>query len=306
MTVALVVGAAGFVGSHLCRQLEAAGMEVRRVSRDAELPSRVAMDALERDEDAIARALAGVDVVYHLAATAHEAVAASDPVALQRVNVEAPLRWLRAARKAGVPRFVWLSSIKVLGDVSAAPLRPEDPRRPGDAYARSKAQAEQQLLAAVQPGTALAVVRPPLVYGPGVRGNFATLMRWAASGAPLPLGRASAPRSMVGVSNLCDLLVRLGQTGCGIFHVADPRDTRVTELLADMRRLLGQPPRQIAVPPRALRAAAALIRREAIYCRLFEPLQVDCFATRESLGWVPPREPIEELEDTIRWFRTSR
>src|SRR5690606_21377789 len=175
---------------------------------------------LDLDETRLARVLEGVDVVHFLAGIAHEAVAASDRQGLQQVNVAAPCAWLRAADRAGVAQFVWLSSIKVLGDRSERPLRPEDPYRPGDPYAASKAEAERRLLDEPLRTTKLAVVRPPLVYGPGVRGNFAALLRWSDSPWPLPVGGADAPRSLVAAANLSDLLVRLGRGASGIFHVA--------------------------------------------------------------------------------------
>lgn len=306
VNVSLVTGAGGFVGGHLCRYLARAGMSVRQVSGRGAAGERAAIDLLEPSEDRIVRALAGVDVVFYLAAVAHEGVARADPEGLQAVNVEAPLRWLRAAERAGTRRFVWLSTIKVLGDVSLAPLRPEDPYRPGDDYARSKQRAEQLLLGEPRAVTALAVVRPPLVYGPLVRGNFLALLRWGASGMPLPLGRATAPRSMVGVGNLCDLLLRLGRDGDGIFHVADPADVCVAELLGQIRALLGRPRRLPPVPPRVLGAAARLLRRPGIYARLFEPLQVDASATHAQLAWAPPRGVTEQLQETVTWFQASR
>ncbi|MFU8813948.1 MAG: NAD-dependent epimerase/dehydratase family protein [Pseudomonadales bacterium] len=305
---ALITGAGGFVGSHLCRSLSRAGVGVRQVSgRRASSPDESAViHLLEPCEDRIVRALGGVDVVYYLAAVAHEAVARSDPEALAAVNVEAPLRWLRAAERAGTRRFVWLSSIKVLGDVSAEPLRPGDPYRTGNAYARSKQHAEQRLLAEPRAATGLAVVRPPLVYGPSVRGNFLTLLRWAANGLPLPLARAQAQRSMVGIDNLCDLLLRLGSDGEGIFHVADPVDVCVADLMRQVRALLGRPARLLAVPPPMLEAAARLLRRPEIYSRLFAPLRVDASATRAQLAWSPPCGLTQQLTETVAWFRSSR
>jgi UDP-glucose 4-epimerase len=256
--------------------------------------------------DAIARVVAGADVVYHLAAVAHEAAAESDPDTMRAVNVEAPLRWLRAAERAGVPRFVWVSTIKVLGDVSAAPLTPDSPCRPGNAYARGKREAEERLLAEPLAATSLAVVRPPLVYGPGVRGNFLTMLRWGARGWPLPLAGATAPRSVIAVANLCHLLHRLAADGSGIFHAADAEDVCVAELVAELRRLMGCPVRQFAMPDGLLRAAAGALGRGSWYARLFEPLQVDIGATRSRLGWSPPMARQQALEETVAWFSSSR
>jgi nucleoside-diphosphate-sugar epimerase len=300
MTVALVAGAGGFVGGHLCRHLERSGVTVRRLGR------HTPVGVLEPSEARRTEALAGVDVVFYLAAIAHERVAGRAGEALQTVNVDAPLNWLRAAERAGARRFVWLSSIKVLGDVSAEPLRPDAPYRPGDAYARSKQAAERALLGEPLTRTSLAVVRPPLVYGPGVRGNFLALLRWAESRLPLPLGRATAPRSLLGIGNLCDLLLRLEHDGDGVFHVADPTDVCVAELVRQVRRLLHRPPRLMAVPATLLRRAARLVGRAEIYARLFEPLRVDGSATCASLNWSPPLPPLQELEETVAWFRSSR
>ncbi len=296
-TVSLVTGAGGFVGGHLCRLLSERGCEVRR-----------GPPLLEGDESVIRRALDGVDHVQFLAGIAHEAAVGGDPELMRRVNVEAPVRWLEAADRAGVARFTWVSSIKVLGDVSHRPLEPDDPYRPGDAYARSKVEAERRLLAQPLHTTVLAVVRPPLVYGPGVRGNFAALLRLADSGRPLPTGLAGAPRSLVAVDNLCDLLVRLAGPALpgGIFHVADAEDFTVSDLVAGLRGLANRAPRQLPVPPAVMRCALAAVGRRDLYQRLFEPLQVSTRATRERLGWLPPRRAAAALEDTLTWWRTSR
>lgn len=307
MRRALIVGAGGFIGSHLCGYLEEAGVELAVVSR-ASCPRGAPrhVDVLEADEAACIEACSGQDTVYYLAAVAHERVARADAAHLQRVNVDAPLRWLRAADQADVARFVWLSSIKVLGDVSRAPLRVDAPYRPGDAYARSKTDAEQVLLSTTLARTRLAVVRPPLVYGPGVSGNFASLLRWAIRGLPLPLKGAIAPRSMVGVANLCDLLARLADADGGIYHVADDRDWSVADLITEIRRLVGLPPRLFALPAAVLRRMADAVGRGATYERLFEPLQVDQTETRRRLGWAPRCDAAAQLNETVTWFLGQR
>jgi len=306
VTVSLVTGAGGFVGRHLSRTLAARGHEVRPVSRSARQHPGPYVSVLETDESALTRALGGVDNVYFLAGMAHRPLTAADAGPLHALNVAAPLRWLEAADRAGVRRFVWLSSIKVLGDTSTRPLTAQDPYAPADAYARSKAAAEQALLGSPRSALALAVVRPPLVYGPGVGGNFAALLRWAAGPAPLPLGCATAPRSLVSVGNLCDLLGRLSEDGSGVYHVADDEDVHVAKLLGEVRRLLGRPPRLLAVPRPIMRAAAQVAGRLGVYERLFEPLQVDSAATCQALAWQPPQSRAEALEETVAWLPTSR
>ncbi|MEQ8485463.1 MAG: NAD-dependent epimerase/dehydratase family protein [Pseudomonadales bacterium] len=306
MTVALVSGAGGFVGAHLCRHLHARGWRVRVVSSATGHGGEpLGISLLERDPHRLAGALAGVDAVFHLAGIAHGDAATAE--LLHAVNVDVPARWLAAAEQAGVPAFVWLSSIKVLGDVSAAPLGVDAPYAPGDAYARTKMAAEQRLLAQQLARTRLAVVRSPLVYGPGVKANFLSLLRWAASPLPLPLARAEAPRSLVAVDNLCELMMRLTDDApAGVYHVADEDDFSVRRLITELRRMLGRPRRLFPMPPGLLRTAAAWLGRPAIYSRLFEPLQIDTAATRARLGWRPPRKARDALQDTVTWFSTSR
>jgi nucleoside-diphosphate-sugar epimerase len=253
----------------------------------------------------LVQALGGAEVVFHLAGIAHDRVSGAAEGELHRVNAECPARILAAAEAGGVPAMIWLSSIKVLGDTSERPFRPEDAYRAGDAYARSKVAGERALLDR-ESSTRTAIVRPPLVYGPGVAGNFSSLVRWVGSGVPLPLGAASAPRSMVGVDNLCSLLLRLADQGSGVFHVADSRDRSVAELIRTMAVLMGVPDRSWRVSPRLLAGIASAFGQRARYTRLFEPLQVDQSMTRERLGWQPPHDPDHQLEATLRWFRERR
>jgi len=271
--------------------LRASGVEVIGVASEAEALGPAATEARMRD------ALAGVDTVIHLAAIAHRT---ADPAALDQVNARWPVRLYEAAVGAGVADFVFLSTLKVLGDVSDAPLSESDAYRPGDAYARSKVQAEIGLRSAAGSST-LTIVRPPLVYGPGVKANFLALLRvaaWGARGVPLPFGGARAPRSLIGVHNLCSLIRRaIGEEG--IVHGADPEDLTVASLLERLgaRRL-------VDMPPRLMRSLLGLSGRQAVYERLFLPLQIDRCASMRRLGWVPPFTTDEQLEETLAWFRS--
>ena len=174
---ALVTGAGGFIGSHLAPALADAGWQVTQE-------------------------LAGVDAVFHLGGLAHGGAQGADAEQLHQVNALDTLNLFQRAVAAGVPLFVWLSSIKVLGDVSSAPFTAADPLAPAGAYARSKAAGERLLQAEAAGSTRLAIVRPPLVYGPRVKANFLQLLQWADRSWPLPLGSATAPRAMVSVDNL--------------------------------------------------------------------------------------------------------
>jgi len=302
-----VVGAGGFVGRHLRAELEARGERVAVVSTQPGLSSWGGLRLLEDDPGRIESRLAGVERIYFVGGVAHGAALAGDAAeVLSRVNVDAPLRWLRAADRAGVPRFVWLSSIKVLGDVSQRPLVPDDPYRPGDAYARSKVAAERALCGQQRDAVALAIVRPPLVYGPGVVANFRRLLGWT----PLPLATARAPRSLLAVGNLCDALCRLGEApgdgAEGIFHVADRESVSVAELLSRLRRLCGRSPHLWPLPRPVLKSGAALAGMQGIYQRLFEPLEVDSVKLQTDLDWSPRQSLDDALQETVTWYRMSR
>ena len=213
---------------------------------------------------------------------------------------------IEAAVEARVPAVVWLSSIKVLGDISSSPFRVGDPYRPGNAYAHSKMAAELALADTDSGNTRVAIVRPPLVYGANVRGNFLRMMLWAARGLPMPLGNATAPRSMVSVANLCDLLIRLSRDGAGIFHVADSTDVSVASLLAQLAALFGQQLRLFGIPPGLMRFLTSVTGQQPIYSRLFDPLQVDQSVTRDALDWHPPFAANEQMEATVQWFQQQR
>ena len=206
MTLAAVSGASGFIGTALAPALAAQGIEVRPDAR----PNG---QRLPLCGPALADWLRGADLVYHLAGIAHDKAAQAPEADFTAVNQDLTLDLYRASAAAGVRTFVWLSSIKALGDTAAAPLDVDAPRAPQGPYARSKAQAELGLLRAHQAGgPRLAIVRPPLVYGPGVKGNFARLLKLCASPWPLPLADACGRRALLGLDNLVDLLIHLAHT----------------------------------------------------------------------------------------------
>lgn len=296
----LVTGATGLVGSSLVVRLVRDGVEIRAcVRRDnAELPKgvqvvRVGNLTAEADWS---HALSGVDVVVHAAARVHVMQdAAADPLqAFRRVNVQGTLQLARQAAAAGVRRFVFISSIKVNGEATQPghPFTADDAPAPLDAYGISKMEAEQGLREiSAQTGMELVIIRPPLVYGPGVRANFHAMMRWLARGMPLPLGAIHNLRSLVALDNLVDLLVTCihhpaaaNQT----FLVSDGEDLSTSQLLRRMGQALGKPARLIPVPPELLKLGAALLGKPAVAQRLCGSLQVDISKTRQLLGWRPP------------------
>jgi nucleoside-diphosphate-sugar epimerase len=299
----LVTGATGFVGTHFRKRLADGHHQLVTLARDGLDGEQLAVDRDSSVED-WTQALSAVDRVVHLAGIAHRQASVAE---LEATNVLWPEKIYQACGAAGVESFLWLSSIKVLGDVSEAPLAIDAPYKPVDDYARSKEQGERALLkrAAIQ-ATELQIVRPPLVYGPMVTANFFALLQvaaWSRRGLPLPLASARAPRSFVGIDNLCDLLIHLaGQRG-GIYHVADARDLSLVELL----KLLGARSGILwPLSPRLLEWIAGSTGQEAIYQKLFKPLQVDQSATLDRTGWQPPSAIEEQLGETVAWFRASR
>lgn len=304
-------GSTGFVGSALVKRL--AGEDrfspvaaVRRSVAFDEGVAAVQVGSLEPDAD-WSSALSGVDAVVHAAARVHVMDEdAADPLAeFRRVNVEGTLRLARQAADAGVRRFVFVSSIKVNGErtVPGAPFTAQDDPAPEDAYGISKAEAEAGLFAlGRETGMEIVAVRPPLVHGPGVQGNFARMLQWVARGVPLPLGAVDNRRSLVGLDNLVDLLVRCVEHPAAAgqaFLAGDGEDVSTTELLRRVARTMDRRARLVPVPPGVLRTGARLVGKGEMARRLLDSLQVDIGHTRETLGWEPPVSLDEGLRRAV-------
>ena len=274
MIRALVTGATGFIGRALCADV--GGWQVT---------------AADQRKPGWETCLEGHDVVVHLAGVAHTR---ADEALYQAVNVDATLRLAETAARVGVRRFVFVSSIKVNGEATPPdrPFRAADAPAPRDAYGRSKWRAEQAL--ARVPDLEVVVVRPPLVYGPGVRANFLRLLQLVDSGLPLPFASVRNRRSLVFVGNLVALLRRCAEhpgAGGRTVLAADGEDLGTPELVRRIGESLGRPARLLPFPAALLPA------------KLRESLAVDIAETRAALGWQPPHTVEEGLRATARWFR---
>jgi nucleoside-diphosphate-sugar epimerase len=310
----LVTGANGLVGASLLARLRSERIHVRAavrchgVGRPAEQPAFETGD-LERGCD-WSDALGGITTVIHCAARAH-VLADQDPdpdAAFRRINVDATANLARQAATAGVSRFVFLSSIKALGESSrlGRPFVADDHLAPEDPYARSKADAELALRAIGRESSMeVVIVRPPLVYGPGVRGNFRTLMKWVCSGVPLPLGAICNKRSFVSVDNLVELVMLCAchpRAGNHAFLAADADDMSTPELIRRLANALGRSARLLPVSPRLLSFAGAAIGRRAAVARLTTSLQADISKNRALLGWTPRHSVSEAIDLTAKAF----
>lgn len=255
--------------------------------------------------------LRGVDALVHCAARVHVMNdSATDPwQAYREVNVDGTLNLARQAAQAGVRRFVFVSSIKVNGESTklGRSFSAEDIPSPSDPYGVSKLAAEQGLRdIEAETGMAVVIVRSPLVYGPGVKANFAAMMRWVALGIPLPLGSIHNARSMVALGNLVDLLVTClkhpaaaGQT----FLVSDGEDVSTTELLRRTAQAMGKNALLLPVPAFLLELGAAMLGKRAEVQRLCGSLQVDIEKTRRLLGWSPPLTLDQGLKKAVEGMK---
>jgi UDP-glucose 4-epimerase len=297
----LVTGSNGFLGkaimSHLNRMsdISISGS----VRRDTTVTNTVGLIVTVGDlspQTDWSVALIGKQAVVHTAARVHIMQDSSlDPLAeYRRVNVQGTLNLARQAALAGVRRFVFISSIKVNGESTqlGSPFYADDEPAPQDAYGVSKMEAEKGLLAlAVETGMEVVIIRPPLVYGPGVKANFAAMMRWLYRGIPLPLGAIHNKRSLVALDNLVDLILTClthpaaaNQT----FLVSDGEDVSTTELLSRMGQAMGKPARLVPVPAGLIKFVANILGKGDVAQRLCGSLQVDIEKTRRLLGWNPP------------------
>lgn len=300
-----VTGAHGFVGTQLCGQLTGQGFSVDAVGRPA-------LGGLSlTDSEGWKRRLAGVDAVVHLAARAHVTRdRAADPLALFRaVNVEGTRCVAQAAVSAGVRRFVFVSSIGVFGTASAGRLDERSTIAPQEPYAISKWEAEQMLRSLERDcGLEVVVVRPVLVYGPRVKGNFLRLMRLVASGIPLPFKAIVNTRSFIAVANLCDLLqacVVHPQAPRRTFVAADGEDISTSGLLSLISKAMGRPDRQFKLPLPVLRTVSTVLGMQGEFERLTSSLVVDAGYARATLQW-QPRLPLQAgIEEMVRAFMSK-
>lgn len=307
----LVTGANGFIGSVLVERLLREGAPVRAAVRDDSVvppaADTVSVGEIGEATDWSA-ALAGVQGVVHTAARVH---VMKDTHALadlyKRVNTDATLNLARQAATAGVKRFVFLSSIKVNGEETPHGTRISAISTPApvDPYGVSKLEAERGLFAlAHSTGMEVVVIRPVLVYGPGVKGNFQRMVSWIEKGIPLPFGSINNRRSMIALENLIDVLVLSLKRPAAknqIFLVSDGDDLSTSDLLRRTARALGKRSRIFPFPAGLLLFAARAIGRGDVATRLFGSLQVDITKTRELLEWTPRVSVNDALEQYARW-----
>ena len=309
----LVTGASGFVGGALIQRLVISNPKDSIIAATRRLleyfpvnVNQVQVGDLLISTD-WSLALQGVSVVVHCAARVHVMNERnSDPlVEFRRVNVEGTLRLAQQAAEAGVSRFIFISSIKVNGESTylGRPFVATDPPAPLDPYGVSKMEAEQGLRElSVRTGMEVVIIRPPLVYGQGVKANFASMMRWLQRGVPLPLGAITTNlRSLVYVENLVDLICRCidhPKAANQIFLVSDDQDISTTTLLKKMANALGCPVRLVNISPKLIKLSVSFIGKPGIADRLCGSLQVDIKKTKDLLGWSPPVSVDEGLRQT--------
>jgi UDP-glucose 4-epimerase len=286
----LVTGAAGFVGRAVCAAFAGDGREFEGWSRQPCGSLRAMGDLAAASDDALLRAVEGAAAVVHLAGRAH---ARLSPEALRRDNVEAIARVAGAARRAGVPRFVHVSSVKVNGEstLPGRPFRPDDPPAPADAYASSKLDAERALADALGNGpTALCILRLPLVYGPGAPGNFAALVAAVRADRALPLGAIGNRRhfaSQANVAGAVSAVIDAEDAVTGVHFVADANSVSTPELVRAIAAAMGVRARLVPVPVALLRSAGRLAGRGETVARLTHSLEVDTASLAAATSWRP-------------------
>jgi nucleoside-diphosphate-sugar epimerase len=314
----LVTGGSGFVGKSLIETLsvdQRYSLIASMRRQHGNLPSSVhavPVQSLDGDTD-WQSALTDVGIVVHLAARVHVMrESASDPLAaFRKVNVDGTLNLARQAASAGVKRFIFISSIKVNGEGTplGKPYTADDVPAPLDPYGISKYEAEQGLLAlAASTEMDVVIIRPVLIYGPGVKANMLSMMRWLYRGVPLPLGAIDNRRSLVAIDNLVDLIVTCMDHPAAvnqIFLASDGEDVSTTGVLRRMGACLGHPARLLPVPAGLLHCMAVLSGRGAMSRRLLGSLQVDIEKNRRLLGWSPPVTLNQALLSTARHFLES-
>jgi nucleoside-diphosphate-sugar epimerase len=315
MSKVLVTGANGFIGKILLAELIAAGFDVKGAVRSSvsctDQSAAVAVGDINAGTS-WQEALQGVDVVVHLAARVHvmKETVADSLQAFREVNVAGTENLARQAAANGVRRFIYLSSIKVNGDQTDRAFSAGDNVIPQGPYALSKWEAEQALgKVSAETGLEIVIIRPPLAYGPGVKGNFLRLLKLVKSGCPLPLGKVNNRRSMVSVDNLCDLIKTcIDHPGADgqVFLVSDGYDMSTLDLVKMMATHMRRSVRLLSLPLGWLYGLGKIAGKKPEISRLCASLQVDIQQTCNKLQWTPPYSVDEEVRKTVAWFMAQK
>lgn len=314
----LITGATGFVGTALVDRLLAeedflVRSVVRRESNEFPCLDLCVVGELDKDTSWTS-ALTDIEIVVHLAARAHimQDIEVKPLDKYRQVNVSGTLNLARQAATAGVRRFVYLSSIKVNGEdtILRGPFVGDECSEPHDAYAISKFEAEEGLKKiAIETSMEIVIIRPPLVYGPGVKANFYKMMHWLYKGFPLPLGAIHNKRSLVALENLVDLIVTCIDHPAAVnqvFLAGDGEDLSTTELLNRLGVALGRQICLVPIPQKLIEKVLRLFGKSDVAQRICGSLQVDISKAKNLLGWVPPLSVDEGLQKTAAWYLMSR
>jgi UDP-glucose 4-epimerase len=313
----LVTGANGFVGSQLSKALAKSGHEVRNTARSLAPNISTTGELITCDlesTDNLDHLTTGCDAIVHLAGRAH--VMSDNPATSESLyisaNVDVTRKLAQSAARTGVKRMILMSSVKVNGESTTinSPFTALDIPNPHDPYGRSKAHAEQALLDVTSTsGLEGVVIRPPLVYGPGVRANFASLIGIVGRGLPLPLGSIQNKRSFVSLDNLVDLIsttVQSPNAAGNTFLVSDGHDLSTPELVRSIASALDQSPKLFPFPSALLKLAATASGRRGAYDRLCGSLTVDIALTKQKLSWTPPFTVQDSMQRTVDAFIQSK
>ena len=304
----LVTGASGFIGSALCATLAQNRMSIIGVVREKKTQAWHTLGPSLSINSDWSILLNDVSVVIHCAALVHQMRCADDVSQgdYLKINTDGTLKLARDAAASGVKRFIYLSSVKVNGEFSQVdkPFSTSNEHIPSDPYGFSKYQAETQLLQlAKETGLEVVIIRPPLVYGKGVKGNFLSMVKWVRRRLPLPFSRVAALRSLVYIDNLIDLIVvcctHTNANG-RVFMVSDDHDVTLPDLLSEIANAMGIRCYLFPIPISFLSVFLSIIGLESVAQRLFNPLQVDIYETKQCLDWVPPVSFADAIAITVK------